>query len=299
MFSFAMGARTAILCSAVLWGTFWIPLRQLGETGFPASWAITASFVLCVLILLPHAIRHHSRIRAGGWQLAVAGLLLGLAVALYSEGIMRGSVSRVILLFYLTPVWSSLFARWMLGDPIGHHRILAICFGLMGMSVILGIGSEWPVPRTLGDWMGLISGIVWALSAVYLRRTGSQSITDRSFVQFLFLAPLFLILSNLPGAKESLEFTGNLSLISLLWLFALPIIWLIPATMLIVSGASKIDPGQVAIFLMLEVVIGVSTAAVWAGEHFGIREAIGTLLILSAGGFEAIGKKMSVRSTRL
>lgn len=43
------------------------------------------------------------------------------------------------------------------------------------------------------------------------------------------------------------------------------------------------EPGRVAILLMLEVVIGVGTAARLAGEPFGLREIAGALFVIGAG----------------
>jgi drug/metabolite transporter (DMT)-like permease len=49
---------------------------------------------------------------------------------------------------------------------------------------------------------------------------------------------------------------------------------------------------------MSEVVVGVVSAALFAGEVFGTREAVGTLLILAAGAVEVLGRQTTVpRST--
>ena len=60
---------------------------------------------------------------------------------------------------------------------------------------------------------------------------------------------------------------------------ALALIWLLPVIGLTVYGASRLDPGRVAIFLMLEIVIGLASAAWLLDEPFGVRETIGALLI--------------------
>ena len=61
-------------------------------------------------------------------------LLLALSIALYSEGLLRGTVARVLLSFYLTPVWSTLFERLLLGEPITGRRIVTILLGLVGIA---------------------------------------------------------------------------------------------------------------------------------------------------------------------
>ena len=54
--------------------------------------------------------------------------------------------------------------------------------------------------------------------------------------------------------------------------------------------AMRLSPGRVGLLLMSEVVVGVGSAALLAGEPFGLRELSGTLLILAAGAVEVLGR---------
>ncbi len=49
--------EAAILCSAVLWGTLWIPLRALRATGLSDASATTVGFLLPLVLLTPFALR--------------------------------------------------------------------------------------------------------------------------------------------------------------------------------------------------------------------------------------------------
>ena len=46
----------AIVASTFMWGTLWIPLRQMNAAGLGEATASTASFALCLLLLLPFAL---------------------------------------------------------------------------------------------------------------------------------------------------------------------------------------------------------------------------------------------------
>ena len=61
---------------------------------------------------------------------------------------------------------------------------------------------------------------------------------------------------------------------------------LLPVITLTIFGASRLDPGRIAILLMLEIVVGLSSAALLTDEPFGPRELIGAVLILGASGVE-------------
>jgi len=45
------------------------------------------------------------------------------------------------------------------------------------------------------------------------------------------------------------------------------------------------------LLLLSEVVVAVASAAALTGEPFGLREALGTTLIIAAGAVEALGRR--------
>jgi drug/metabolite transporter (DMT)-like permease len=223
----------------------------------------------------------------------LSGFCLALSVALYAEGLVRGQVARVLLLFYLTPVWSTLLGRWILGETITGRRIGTIVLGFSGLAVIFGVDAGVPAPAGVGDWMGLMSGVVWALAMVHMNRTVERPLFDRVFVQFVFLGPIFFLVAWVTGgihhAGPSAEALGD----SAPWLLGFALVWMLPVIWLTVVGASRLDPGRVAILLMLEVIVGLTTAALLTDEPFGVREAVGAALILAASGTELTRRRGS------
>jgi drug/metabolite transporter (DMT)-like permease len=276
----------AILWSTLLWGTLWIPLRRIHEAGPSGASAVTAGFLLPLILLLPFALARWRRILKGGWALGMAGFLLSLSIALYSEGLLRGTVARVLLAFYLTPVWSTLFERLLLAQPIAGRRVLTIILGLAGMLVIFGSEAGLPLPRASAEWMGLAAGVAWGLSMVFVKRTASRPIFDRVFAHFVFLGPAFLLATLIPGGESSFGFEIRALVDSASWLMAFAVLWMLPVVWLTIFGASHLGPGRVAIFLMLEIVVGLTTASLLTDEPFGTRELIGAVLITGACGVE-------------
>lgn len=211
------------------------------------------------------------------------GLLMALSVALYAQGILRGDVARVVLLFYLTPVWSTLLARFMLGYPMTPSRIVTIALGLAGMFVVFGVGNGLPLPRTVAEWMGLLSGMFWALSLVYMHRAERMADFDKLFVQFLFLGFAFLLLTLVPGGEGWALPHGGISLPMAGWLILFGLVWVPGVIWLTIFGGSRLDPGRAAILLMFELVVALVSAAILANEPFGASEIVGALLIAAAG----------------
>ena len=227
--------------------------------------------------------------------MVLAGLLTALAITLYAEGLVRGQVARVILLFYLTPVWSTLLARWALGEAITRNRIVTIVLGLSGMLVIFGVEAGMPLPRSTGDWMGLASGIVWAFAMVYVSKTAARPLLDRIFVQFIFLAPCFLLLTCCPARAPMPERLWNSSSARAFGWSPSPSCGSCPWCGSPTSAQAGSSRARVAIFLMLEIVIGLSSAALLTDEPFGTRELLGAGLICAASLAEFTARRPGTR----
>ena len=280
-------ASAPILASALLWGTLWIPLREIRAAGASGPLLTAAGFLVPLVVLAPFAARRWPQIRSAGFALPAAGFGLALSIALYSEGLVRGSVGRVVLLFYLMPVWTTIFARLHLSQPITARRLASIGLGLAGLAVIYGPTLVASGPGAPGDWMGLLAGIVWAATMIFFLPAAGQTAFDRVLAQFVFLGPVYLLVSMLPGAGAALAAVSNSSL-PLVWLLAFSLLWMLPAVWLTIFGASRLEPGRAAVLFMLEIAVALVSAALLAAEPFGMSEALGAALIAGAGGVEMI-----------
>ena len=83
-----------------------------------------------------------------------------------------------------------------------------------------------------------------------------------------------------PGAAVVQAVTAPLALFVLLLV--------LPVVFITLGGARKLSPGRVGLLLMGEAVVGITSAALLTDEPFGLRELIGTLLVLSAAAVEVV-----------
>jgi drug/metabolite transporter (DMT)-like permease len=257
-------------------------VRKLHEAGSSGTWTTALGFLIPLGALLPAALARRRETLVGFRELRFASFWLALGIALYTEGVVRGQIARVILLFYLTPVWGTLLARIFLREPITARRLATIALGLCGMLVIFGVDGGIPSPRSGGDWMGLAAGFAWAVAMVAFHRGTTRPLFDRVFVQFVFLGPVFLLVALVPGDGSAAGIAFQLSARSLAWLLAFALLWMLPVIWLTVYAASRVDPGRFAILLMFEIVVGLATAAILTDEPFGARELAGALLVMGA-----------------
>jgi drug/metabolite transporter (DMT)-like permease len=273
----------AVAGSALVWGLWLLPIRALDERGLPGGWASLAVYAVAAAVLVPFAWAQRARLRAGGWNLFWTGFLFGVVLVLWNHAVLVGEVVRVVLLFYLAPVWATLFALVLLNQRIGPARVLAIVLGLSGAAVVLGFEAGLPLPGSLGDWLGLLSGIIFALSVTVARKAPEASGLDRTFVSFACAALVAVPMALAAGPGPSGEAMAH----ALPLAAAIGLLWVLPGTWLLLWGAAHLDPGRVSILLMLEVIAASVSASLLTDEPFGGREAAGCVLILSAGLVEA------------
>lgn len=281
-------AKLACAFAGVVWGVFWIPLHAMDEIGITGAWATAMLYGWPFLLLLPLGAWRWRRLRRGGFGLQVTGLVTAASLVLYADALIYTEVIRAMLLYYLTPVWSTLLARIFLNEPITLARWIAIALGFAGILVIFGVDTGIPWPRNLGDWMGLASGIIWAVAAVRMRSDNRNHAIEFTTVQFgwgtlLALGIAFLPLAGAAPMPEPERIAGVLP-----WLLPVLLLVVIPGTFAAMWGTPLLSPGIVGILFMTEISVGTVTAALWAGEPFGAREILGVLLISGAGLAESL-----------
>lgn len=280
-----------VLVAAGVWGLFWLPLRAFERAGLATGWATFALFAVPALLILPLIIYRAALGKPTGARQVVTGATVGLAFALYYESLLLTEVVRALVLFYVTPAWGTLLEVLYMRRRITVVRVLALILGFSGLLVILGTGGSFPLPRNLGDWMALLSGAVFAVGSLRIRQAPGTSVVEHSFAFFLYGGVCALILALLPidamGQPPTLEQVKAL----LPWLVLMAALFLIPVMWGLLWGSKHLDPGRVGILLQMEAIVGIGSAALLAGEPFGIAEAAGSVLVIAAGATDVLGQR--------
>ena len=197
-------AKLACAFAGLVWGVFWIPLRALDAAGVSGAWATVFYYAAPLAVLLPFVAVRFRHLQAGGLRLQLTGIAAGTSMVLYADAVLHTEVIRAMLLYYLTPVWSFALAWVWLKERIDATRMVTIALGLSGMLIILGVDSGMPWPRNGGDWMGLASGIVWALAAVLMRGQKGTAAMEYTLVYFAWgTAAAIVVASRTPPVMSA------------------------------------------------------------------------------------------------
>lgn len=281
-----------VAIASAAWGLYWIPLRAFERQGLGPAWATLTQFLAPLIVLTPFAVIRWRRGQPTGIEQYRTGLLIGAAVALYLESLLLTDVARALILFYAMPAWGTLLEVGLMKRPLTRWRGLALLMSLTGMLIILGVGDPLSQSINLGDLMALLSGVLFAFGAMRVRQAPETSVFEQVLGFFLYGALAALALSLLPlaalGQAPSLQLLNALAP----WLLLVAAGFLIPVMWGIYWGSRQVDPGRLGILLQIEAVVGIGSAALLAGEPFGLRQAVGAVLVISAGLVEVLGNRI-------
>ncbi len=276
-----------IAFSAGLWGLFWIPIRAIEEAGVSAAWTGPAIFVCVVITVLPIAIWRWRRFLTSDLGFWTACGLAGLAFTFYAISFNLTDVVHAMLLFYVSPIWSTLLGIVFLGERLTLNRVLAIALGIGGLAVVLGAGDGFPWPRQIGDWFALGAGLCWSIASVRFFQGGATLLFEKTFAFVLCALGASVVLAQLPLGIDA-SFPQIESLAKVWFWLAVVTAFLLPGLFLTIWPATVLSPARVGILFMFEAIVGVGSAALLTEEIFGLREVVGTVLIISAGVTEMI-----------
>lgn len=275
----ALLAVLALVANAFTWGVSWWPLRQLQDLGLHPLWTTALIFTLAtVLIALRHpAALAELRRTPGLWLVLLAA---GATNACFNWAVTRGDVVRVVLLFYLMPLWAVLLARLLLGERAGAGAWLRVALALAGAAIVLwpAQGAGWPLPRNLAEGLGLLGGATFALNNVMLRRQAGSSAAGRALAMFLggmTVAGLLALVGNAPWPPAPAP--GWIA-----GLLALGLAFL-GRNLALQYGAARLPANVTAVIMITEVLFAsVSALALGVSQATPALLAGGALIVLAA-----------------
>ena len=274
-----------LLFSASLWGLGWWPLKQFAAAGLsgPVLALLTYGLVgLCTSILI-------WRERAA-WRVQ-SGVLLGIVViggwanTAFVWAMVIGDVVRVMLLFYLSPVWSVLGGWLLLGEPLRPRRRWAVGMALVGLWLVLGGSRAFEAPSSRADILALTAGLAFAGNNLLARAGQHIPVASKTVAVFVGCGVMAMLLM----AQQGLALPPISLLASPLGLgvLAYGFIWLVVATATWQYGVTHLESGRAGIVLVVELLVAVASASWVAGTALAPMEWLGGTLIAAAALLEA------------
>ncbi len=279
------GPVFALLVNAFVWGVSWWPFRHLQAMGLHPLWATTVIYVLSALVIVawrPGALRlflDHPAL----WVIVLGS---GVTNATFNWAVSIGDVVRVVLLFYLMPLWSLLLARVILKEKLTGSAVARVAMALVGAALVLSHGAA-PTgdagarhAALLPDVLALLGGFAFALNNVMLKREAALPDEGRALAMFLGGAVV--------AGGTAAVFAG---IAGVDWPVA-SATWLLPALGLAIAfmasnlclqyGAARLSAAATAVVMPCEVLFAALTSVWWGGATLHASVLAGGALILAA-----------------
>jgi len=272
--------------------------------GMHPLWA-TAVIYLVVAVVVgvwrPSAVRLLARTPALWWILMASGF----TNAAFNWAVGIGDVVRVVLLFYLMPLWSLPLARLLLQERMTAPAVLRAVLTVIGAAFVLmqpgastgtspGTSPGSPAQPVLADVLATLSGFAFALNTVMLRRGAALPSEGRAIAMFLGGALVagtaaMVFSSGLVAATMEVSFP-SLSGPWLVLVVGLSVAFL-ASNLCLQYGAARLTARVTAVVMPCEVVFAAVTAVWWGGAAVHAGLMVGGALILSAAFASVLGQR--------
>ncbi|TDR30822.1 DMT family transporter [Hydromonas duriensis] len=274
----------ALLEVSIFWGLCWMGYRQLYSLGMSAMGAAVSTSLVATVV---SGLLAKRALCAGEWRETppsrLAMLMLSSAVGAlgFTWGMVHGEVMRVMLLFYLMPVWTVILAHFVVKEKTNWAGWLGTGMGLMGAAFMLYDSKlGLPFPSSTAEWAGLTAGIGAGALNILVKQT--PNIRADSLTFFLSLGGLILGLFLVCFEQGShLPSSGNVW--SAVFITMLMGCLLLLTNRMYQFGVKHLTSHQVVVILPFELVIGAVSSWLLAGELLSERALLGGVLILGAG----------------
>ena len=274
-------ARMLVVLLAFAWGLNWISV-SLGLRGAP-PWTLRflgAGLGALTLIVAATLSGHTLRVPRGERvHVMVAGFLnVALFQILSTFAQLNGATSRVIILAYSMPIWTTIMGRLLLGERLTTMRRIAIALCIVGLAILV-----WPlfahgIPITVV--LGLACAWCWCGATVYLKwvKATVPPLANAAWqlvFGFLFIAGGTFIFEGVPHVN-------GISRDTWLAILFMGVIGTGLAHFLWWSVAARLPAITASIGALLVPVIGVVASTIVLHERPTVNDIVGFALIFSA-----------------
>ena len=279
-----------LLFGAMCWGIIWYPYRLMNDAGVSgiasSFYTYLIAIILGALLFAKHWRGALSLPKSAIWLCMIAGWT-NLS---YVLAVIDGEVMRVMLLFYLSPLWTLVLAHFWLKESISKAGFISIAIAMLGAYIMLAdpFNSQsnfLPLPQNQSEWLALSAGIGFSFTNVITRKSVHLSLAAKCMLVWVGVAVMSLLFIPFLGLLDLNAHFPNPSFFTLNnWLImGLIAILLIAATLFVQYGVTKITASRASVLFLFELVVAAIAAYYLANEAMLLNEWIGGGLIIAAG----------------
>lgn len=268
----------SLLFGAFVWGIIWYPYRLMAQAGVSGIYSSFYVFILTLAIALPYFFITKKNISIRSKDFWMLSFVAGYTNISYVLAVIDGEVVRVMLLFYLSPVWTIFLSHFMLNENTQKRHYIAAFLSLLGAFVMLWQPNSFIHLDSKSDWFALSSGIGFAMTNVMTRKHQHMTINQKAlaiWIGVIMVATICIMFDT--DRMPSLDFfkpvDGLIAIIIAICLFF--------STLLVQYGVTQINAVEASSFFLFEIVIASISSYLLVGETMIMREWLGGMMIMA------------------
>lgn len=290
-----LGVFALLLFVMVVWGASFVAARMVlspegeGEASLSPTMLATIRFLIASAIFLPILYRQHTRVRPVARGDIPLFLLLGqLGISVYfwlqytGVQLTNAGISSVLVVG-LIPLATMVTSGVMLKEPLAGERAAALGLGAVGLVVVVsqrGLSLAVESGFLLGSLCLVANAFCFALYSTLIRGLKDRypALTITGGMMVAGTVGLLLL------ALATEDWGGLVALSSAQWgaIAYLAVVCSVLAYFFYNYALARMDAGQAAAWVYLEVPVAVVLGAVMLGETVAIQTVLGGLIILAS-----------------
>jgi drug/metabolite transporter (DMT)-like permease len=270
-------AVPVLFISSIGWGLSWLPIKSLTQSGLDGIHLVLIAFTSAGLLLLPALWIQRSHWQSRLHLLFAIAVFGGFANLAFQIAMVHGNVVRVMILFYLLPVWSVLGGWYFLQERPDRLRIFAMILSLMGAAMILNVDSTTFAGLNTIDLLAIGSGFALAMNNILFRKTAEQPLAGK--VSAMFIGCALLIGSYVLMTPTTASLPDNMTPF---YAILYGVMFLSLITFGTQWGVTQLEAGRASLIIVMELVAAVVSVAIFTELSLTFREVVGAIMVLTA-----------------
>jgi drug/metabolite transporter (DMT)-like permease len=268
----------SLLFGAFVWGIIWYPYRLMANAGVSGIYSSFYVFILTIAIALPYFFITKKKVPIWSKDFWLLALVAGYTNISYVLAVIDGEVVRVMLLFYLSPVWTIFLAHFMLNEDTQKRHYIAVFISLIGAFIMFWEPGYLIHLDSKSDWLALSSGLGFAITNVMTRKHEHMTVNQKALAIWLGVIVVAMICIMFDkNALPTLDFFRPVDA-AIMMAIALS---LFLSTLLVQFGVTQIKAVEASSFFLFEIVVAAISSYFLVGESIAFNEWLGGIFIIT------------------
>ena len=266
------------LIAATLWGVFWYPLRVLEGMGIPGLWATLIIYLSALVPMWPLFWKQRHGLQSQRLLFVLIAIFAGWTNLAFILAILEGHVVRVLLLFYLSPIWTLILGLIFLQERLSTLARCSLFLSFIGALIILWQSDSSVVLQSKQvDLLAVSAGFAFAVNNVLVRKIG-----DIPIILKMGSAWIGVIVLTITGIVTMQVHPPMFSGASFALAILIGCVGMSLMSFTALYGVTHLPVHRSASLMLFQVFVGAVSAALLTVEVLTARELMGGLLIMFA-----------------